>query len=69
MGKAYILLGVLLQHAPNASAQAKCSALYNQLQADGFHAVGLERILARILVDGLDHDSWPWIEGYTLPLK
>jgi len=69
MGKTYILLGVLMQHAPNKSAQSKCAEIYNQLKADGFSDMGVERILARMLVDGLDHASWPWMPGYTVPLN
>lgn len=33
--QAYILLGVLLSYAPNASAQADVTALYNDMQAKG----------------------------------
>lgn len=69
MGKAYVLLGVLMTHAPNGRAQAKCAEIYNQLIADGFSQVGAERILARMLVNGLDHDDWPWMPDYTVPLN
>lgn len=57
---AYTLLGVLLAHAPDRSAQAVTSAWYNRIQADGAYGGTLEMTVAGALVDGLRHGNWPW---------
>jgi hypothetical protein len=62
----YIILGVLLHHAPDASAQAKTVEVYHQqyLNVIAVHEVNqsleYEKVLVGILHAGLFHGKWPW---------
>ncbi len=62
----YIILGVLLHHAPNGPAQAKMVEVYHQqyLNVLATHEDNqgreFEKVLVGILYDGLNLNVWPW---------
>jgi len=71
MNRAYTLLGVLLDYAPNGVAQAIATVRYNEMKADPhMMAADIEVTLASMIVDGLRYGNWPWslnrmVEGVT----
>lgn len=58
MERAYQLLGILQSYAPNASAQVKCTQIYNEAMAGGQHRATL--VMVEALHDGLKFGNWPW---------
>lgn len=63
---AYKLLGILLSHAPTSKEQGFMSARYNEITfqiARDFetnHELELEKAMASMLNNGLQHGNWPW---------
>lgn len=58
---AYVLLKLLLRHAPDRERQARTSAWYNRVQDQGAHGATLEMTVASALAEGLRCGNWPWI--------
>lgn len=65
----YIILGVLLHHAPDGAAQARTVQVYHQqyLNVIAAHEVNqdleYEKVLVSMLYEGLHHGVWPWHHG------
>lgn len=57
---AYTLLGVLQSHAPNGSAQQLCASMVHQAERSMVSDLGIEKMLANAIADGLNHGNWPW---------
>lgn len=58
--RAYRLLYILRDHAPNVKAQEICSRMYHKAIMDGASDEDLEKTMANALADGLNHGNWPW---------
>ncbi len=58
--RAYRLLGILKEHAPNGAAQEACTNLYHKVSMDGGSDLDLEKAMAGALTDGLNYGNWPW---------
>lgn len=58
--KAYRLLGLLQEYAPNAGAQQDCTNMYNSAIEDGADEKELEILLVGAIGDGLKYGNWPW---------
>jgi hypothetical protein len=62
----YTILGVLLRHAPNRSAQALMSRTYNEVCEQVAHDfkenidLEIEKVMVGFLADGLKYNNWPW---------
>jgi len=59
--KAYRLLGILQEYAPDQDAQVICTTIFHRMRADGLTERDLEKQLVTALSDGLHHGNWPWI--------
>ena len=62
----YVLLGLILGHAPTGKEQAFMSAKYNEIceqisiDFETNHDLELEKVMVGILNDGLKYGNWPW---------
>jgi hypothetical protein len=62
----YILLGIILGHAPTGDAQAFMAMRYSQIVTEvqkDFemnHDLEVEKVMVGILNDGLKYGNWPW---------
>lgn len=61
------LLGVLMSHAPDAVAQAKCHQFHQSLILAGLRQESIEIELACALTDGLRFGNWLWLVIPTSP--
>lgn len=55
----YILLGILLDLAPDKAAQEKIIDQYKEAEKDGIDYLSFYVVSS--LVDGVRHGNWPWI--------
>lgn len=68
----YIILGVLLSHAPDRDAQAFMSKKYNEIcglvstdhEVEKVMTGEIEKVMAGLLFDGLAFGNWPWTMQY-----
>lgn len=62
----YILLGILMKHAPDAKAQALLSQKYSNICREVALDMGsgwdleVEKTMAVMLSNGLQYGNWPW---------
>lgn len=59
--KAYQILGMLQDIAPDSNAQNICTKLYNDASMSSMHDKSLLLIMTNLLYDGLAYGNWPWI--------
>lgn len=68
----YILLGILLGHAPNAAAQELMTKRYHEIYMQVFadyeinQELEIEKAMIGILGDGLRHGNWPWTGSFKI---
>jgi len=60
--KAYKLLGVLQDYAPNQEARILCSKMLNEMRADKLPEPQVEERLVDAISDGLKYGNWPWVD-------
>jgi hypothetical protein len=60
MDRSYVLLGLLLDYAPDAAAQILVTEMYNEMKAAGETDQVFETNLINSLSDGINHGNWPW---------
>lgn len=62
----YVLLGLILGHAPTGKEQAFMSARYTEIciqvckDYETNHDLEIEKVMVGILNDGLKYGNWPW---------
>lgn len=67
MDRAYTLLGVLLDHAPDRGAQEIVTSIYHDMQCDHVTPRDMEVQLVGAIYDGLRYGNWPWAK--TIRIK
>lgn len=61
MNRPYLLLSILLSHAPDNKAQEYVSTIYNKMWKDNLSTTEIENQLITMLHDGIAYGNWVWV--------